>query len=227
MTKIIIPILLTALLSCIAPKNSIPQNTNTPVQIYTNNPQFIRLKNPSFEDEPQASHTPYNWFDCGFQGESPPDVQPNPTYKVVQKAFHGKTYLGLVIRDIGTYESIGQKLNLVLSKDTCYSFSAYLMRSNIYESMSQATRRMTNYSKPCVLRIWASDSLCTRKELLALTHPIHNTKWIKYSFTFAPQQNWHCIKFEAYFGDKKAYNGNLLIDNLSDITPCPCAKSEK
>ena len=217
MTKFFVPIFLTLFISCTTVKNNPTENT-------TNNPHSIKLNNPSFEDEPRSARTPEDWTNCGFQDESPPDVQPNPTFKVIQKAFHGETYLGLVIRDVGTYEGLGQKLSSPLMKDTCYSFSAYLSRSTTYESLSQLTKKNTNYSKASVLRIWASDSLCNRKELLTLTNPIQNTKWLKYTFIFAPQQNWQFVKLEAYFAVNKAYNGNLLIDNVSDITPCPCVK---
>jgi hypothetical protein len=221
MTKIIIPILLTALLSCNAPKNKSTE------RIPVNNSLAIKLKNPSFEDEPRAAQTPADWTDCGFQGESPPDVQPNPTFNVIQKAFHGKTYLGFVVRDVGTYEGLGQKLHTPLSKDTCYSFSAYLSRSTTYESLSQLTRKRTYYNTSCVLRIWAGNKPCENGELIATSTPISNSNWQIYKFTLAPKQSWKFFKLEAYYAGDKANNGNLLIDNLSDITPCPCAKSEK
>lgn len=220
MTKIIVPILLTAFISCTTVKNISIENT-------TDNSHIIKLKNPSFEDEPSAAHTPEDWTDCGFQGESPPDVQPNPTFNVIQKAFHGETYVGFVVRDVGTYEALGQKLRTPLTKDTCYSFSVYLSRSTTYESLSQLTKRHTYYNTSCVLRIWAGKKSCEKGELITTSIPISNSNWQIYKFTFAPQQNWKFIKLEAFYAGKKAYNGNLLIDNMSDITPCPCAKSEK
>ena len=220
MTKTIIPIILTAFISC----NTATNNSTESISI--NNPLAIRLKNPSFEDEPGSAHTPENWTDCGFQGESPPDVQPNPTFNVFQKAFHGSTYLGFVVRDVGTYEGLGQKLSIHLSKDTCYSFSAYLSRSTTYESLSQLTKKNTYYNTSCILRIWAGNKLCENGELIATSTPISNSNWQIYKFTLAPKQNWKFFKLEAYYAGDKAYNGNLLIDKLSDITPCPCAKSE-
>jgi hypothetical protein len=216
MTKFIVLIFLTLFMSCNTAKNA-----------SINNPNAIKLKNTSFEDEPGAATTPKDWTDCGFQGESPPDVQPNPTFKVIQKAFHGNTYLGFVVRDVGTYEALGQKLSAPLSKDTCYSFSAYLSRSTTYESLSQLTRKKTYYNTSCVLRIWASSGLCTNGQLLATSKPISNSNWQEYKFIIAPQQNWKFFKLEAFYTGNKPYNGNLLIDNISDITPCPCAENVK
>lgn len=220
MTKFFVLILLTLFISCTTVKNNPIENT-------TNNPQSIKLKNPSFEEEPSAAHTPEGWTDCGFQGESPPDVQPNPTFKVIQKAFHGNTYLGFVVRDIGTYEALGQKLSKPLSKDTCYSFSAYLSRSTTYESLSQLTKKRTYYNTSCLLRIWAGNKLCENGELIATSTPISNSNWQIYTFKIAPKKNWKFFKLEAFYTGDKPYNGNLLIDKISDITPCPCAENIK
>ena len=46
----------------------------------------IKLANPSFEDYPQAGHPPGGWYDCGFAGETPPDINPTGQFKVSQKA---------------------------------------------------------------------------------------------------------------------------------------------
>ena len=183
------------------------------------------LTNPSFEDKPQIAYTPESWINCGFVNESPPDVQPS-SFKVTQKAFHGKTYLGLIVRDVGTFESVGQQLRTALSKDTCYTFSAYLMRSTTYESHSQLTKRMTNYNKATILKIWGGNNACDKRDLLADTQPINNTAWRQYRFTIQPKDNWTFIQFEAcyYYEAIKPYNGNLLLDNISDFTPCACPK---
>ena len=61
----------------------------------------IILDNPSFEDAPAHYRTPKGWDNCGFEGESPPDVQPSGEFGVEKKAAHGRTCLGLVVRDNG------------------------------------------------------------------------------------------------------------------------------
>jgi len=47
------------------------------------------LINSSFEDTPQSSVAPQGWEDCGFEGESKPDIQPNPQFLVVLQAMNG------------------------------------------------------------------------------------------------------------------------------------------
>lgn len=76
----------------------------------------IQLTNPSFEDVPRHSRVPRGWYDCGFPGESAPDTQPDPTFQVNKAAADGETYLGLVVRDNDTWESISQKLTRPVEK---------------------------------------------------------------------------------------------------------------
>jgi hypothetical protein len=73
----------------------------------------IRLTNPSFEDTPkrggESDQQISGWYDCGmlyFPQESPPDIHPNGFWGVNVPAHDGKTYLGMVVRDNGTYEGV-------------------------------------------------------------------------------------------------------------------------
>ncbi len=181
----------------------------------------IKLDNPSFEDYPQAAHTPQGWYDCGFAGESPPDVQPNTTFKVTKVASHGNTYLGLVVRDVNTWEAIGQRLKTPLVKGINYTFSLDLARSELYESQSQATKKYVNYITPVIIRIWAGMSYCAKAELLDETEPVSSNNWKKYTFKFAPKGNYTHFMIEAFYKVPTVfpYNGNILMDNASDIVP--------
>jgi hypothetical protein len=139
-TKILILSALTIISSCTNVKRepTIANRSN-------NDKAVIKFENPSFEDEPQPAHTPLGWDDCGFANETPPDIGPTEPFKVTQKAFHGKTYLGLVTRDIKTWEGVGQKLSKTIKEGSCYNLSIHIMRSPIYESVSQATRKNVNF----------------------------------------------------------------------------------
>ena len=183
---------------------------------------YIKFKNPSFEDYPQVGKTPIEWLDGGFFGESPVDILPAAKFKVTQEAYDGDSYVGMVVRDINTWERIGQKLNMSIEKGYCYSFSAYLMCSTTYESMSQLTRKMVNYNNPTILRVWGSNSAMSDIELLAESPVVDNRKWKKFDFVFYPKKKWDHIFFEVYYvpGTSTPYNGNLLMDNLSKLKVC-------
>lgn len=189
----------------------------------------INLVNPSFEDFPRQGHAPRGWFDCGFPEETPPDVQPSditntPFFDVSKRPQNGNTYLGMVVRDNDTWERVSQRLSAPLEEGSCYEFSIFLSRSELYESQSRTTHKETNYTTPARLRIWGGSSQCHKKELLGETTQISNTRWLKYNFTFEPTSTHTHIMLEAFYNTPVLfpYNGNILVDNASAIIPIPC-----
>jgi outer membrane protein OmpA-like peptidoglycan-associated protein len=184
--------------------------------------KVIKLENPSFEDVPQAGRAPQGWIDCGyrFPDETPPDVQPSK-FQVGQPAQHGKTYLGLVVRDNDTWESVTQSLKTPLLKGQPYQFSLSLCKSELYVSKSRTTGKDVNYATPVVVLIWGGTELCAKTEKLAETEPIENEDWKIHPFRLQPQAEYTTITIEAVHKRPTLfpYNGNVLIDNASDLVP--------
>jgi outer membrane protein OmpA-like peptidoglycan-associated protein len=194
----------------------------------------IKLINPSFEDVPQAGHTPKGWIDCGSPTETPPDVQPS-VFQVGQPPQHGQTYLGLVVRDNDTWEAVTQSLSSPLLQGQTYKFSLNLCRSTLYVSKSRLTDKNVNYATPIIVRIWGEDIPCAntvktaKKEILAETDPVELDDWKIYRFQFQPKQTYHYIRIEAFYKIPTIfpYNGNILIDNASDIVPIVGEEAER
>jgi len=97
----------------------------------------IQFHNPSFEGIPKPG-TRYiaGWTDCSsieFEGESPVDLQPG-FFKVDLDPFHGSTYLGMVTKAYGVYESACQEMKSILIADSLYQFSIYLTKSSTFVS---------------------------------------------------------------------------------------------
>jgi len=186
--------------------------------------KVITLINPSFEDKPQVGKAPEGWQNCGFPGETPPDIQPEPTFMVTAKPQHGKTYLGMAVRDNDTWESVGQKLSSPIEANQCYQFSIYLMRSELYRSRSQVTGAIANYVTPIKLIIWGGNEFCAKAEPLIQSAVIKNFLWEKHTFTFKAKTSHQYILFEAFYDEPVLfpYNGNILIDNASDFIPISC-----
>ena len=184
---------------------------------------IIRLKNPSFEDIPRAGTSPKSWMDCGFPGESPPDIQPG-LFGASTAAYDGNTYMGLVVRDNDSWERVSQRLSKPILADQCYSFSLFLARSNTYLSQSQLTNRMVQYATPCVLRIWGGDDRCSKNERLGESELVTETDWKQFDFKLEPTQTHTYILFEVFYKTPTLfpYNGNILLDNASPITPISC-----
>ena len=198
----------------------------------------IKLRNPSFEGIPSEggrmlnADLPYGWNDCGFPGESPPDIHPVPNgvFNVTKAASHGRTYIGMVTRDIETWEIISQRLEKNLEKGKCYSFSIDLAKSELYSSFSKLNdNEPEEYIKPIKLRIYGGRTrICDKTELLAETSLVRHSRWLSYSFRFEPSENYPYLIFEAFYNTPTLYpyNGNILMDNASHIVRVPCDGEE-
>lgn len=184
----------------------------------------IVLRNASFEGQPRHSQTPSEWIDCGFPGESEPDVQPSGEFGVTMLPFDGDTYLGMVVRDNSTWERVSQRLSKPMAQGNCYEFSIYLAKSSQYISQSRTAVVTINYFTPTKLRIYGGFSPCHRQQLLAESEPVKNDNWKRFTFTFAPEDNYTFITFEAFYKTPNLfpYNGNILLDNASAIVPITC-----
>jgi outer membrane protein OmpA-like peptidoglycan-associated protein len=187
----------------------------------------ILLNNPSFEDKPRHSKVPIGWTDCGFPGESEPDIQPSGFFSVNKPAQDGNTYMGMVVRDNDTWESVGQKLSRKLEKGKCYEFSIFLCRSELYVSQSRLSEAQSNYTTPAKLRIYGGFNYCDKQFLLAESALVVSTRWIEYKFRFEPIDNYTHLVFEAFYKTPTLfpYNGNILLDNASAIEPIPCKET--
>jgi hypothetical protein len=187
--------------------------------------EAILLENPSFEGEPRHSKLPTGWHDCGFAGESPPDLHPSGDFSVTAPAQQGRTYLGMVVRDNSTWEAVGQKLSTPFSPGTCYGFSIFVARSQLYVSASRVTNEPANYDVPTRLLVWAGYAPCERKELLWETVPVPFYDWTRLDMVLKPSAPYTHLILEAYYdGDALfPYNGNLLLDNASPLLPVDCS----
>lgn len=183
--------------------------------------QTIKLNNASFEDLPMHSTTPYGWSNCGDPIESPPDIQPGQ-FEVTLPAQNGRTYLGLVVRDNNTWEGVSQRLSSPMKGGECYDFSVSLAKAARYVSLSKSTKEKANFNEPARLKIWGGNGNCSRMELLAVTKPVDNTSWETYSVKLKPSRTYSYLFLEAIYkeGTVFPYNGNLLIDNCSELVPC-------
>ncbi len=194
------------------------------------NAQVVRevpLANPSFEGEAAPSKVPAQWTDCGYQTESPPDVQPG-AFGVDLPAAEGHTYVGMVVRDNSTYEALGQRLRYPLSADTCYQLDLYLGRAKAYMSMSRSSKQRANFVTPVILRIWGDDTeMCARGDILAVSEPIKWYGWHRQRLILQPVHRVHYLTLEAYYAPDfgRGVNGHLLIDGLSSLKPMPCSVS--
>jgi outer membrane protein OmpA-like peptidoglycan-associated protein len=188
----------------------------------------IRLVNGSFEDVPQQSaQSIKGWYDCGkinFINETAPDIHPGKFWENNLPASDRNTYLGMVVRDNGSYESVSQRLEGTLEAGQCYTFTLHLARAPKYVSLSHITQEYTNYTTPAVLRIWGGLGYCNERELLAESTPVSNDSWQIFKFEFKPKSTVRSLTFQAYYKTPVLipYNGNILVDGGSHIIKKSC-----
>jgi hypothetical protein len=173
--------------------------------------QLIHFDNPSFEGEPADATLPVGWLPCA-EGTTP-DILPG-YWGVYREPSEGETFVGLITRHDGTWESITQRLSETLQPEDCYSFKLDLARSTTYNQ----------YNRPIRLRIWGSGTRCEKRQLLLETELIHHNFWKTYEVTFYPRSKLNYIIFEATFPEGiRELPGNVLLDNLTPIKKCPRA----
>lgn len=200
--------------------------------------ETIRLQNPSFEDIPHrgSATTPSvrAWHDCGlsnFPSESPPDIHPvvDNAWEVAKAPYDGNTYLGMVTRANDSWESLSQALTTPIQGGVCYTFTAFLVRSDQYKSATTktiqlGTHDLENFVRPAVFQIWGGNYFCDKAELLGESPAVSNDTWKQYKFLFHPQKSHKYITIEAFYKTPilEAYNGHVLVDGLSEIVPVDC-----
>lgn len=198
----------------------------------------IRVKNSSFEDRPRAGeyYTPSikSWYDCGavqFPRETAPDIHPIDFWEVRLPASDGNTYLGMVVRDNESWESVSQRLTTPITRDKCYKLSVDLARSNTYLSGSRSRNDdvKVQYTRPAVLKVWGSNGYCGKRELLAESAPVENFNWEKYEFEFKAKNSHLFVTFEAFYKTPVLfpYNGHILIDDISSFMEMSCDGEEE
>jgi len=206
----------------------------------------IILINPSLEGEVKMGSTingyelMNGWLDCSpylFPTESPADVHPNGIFEVTKMAHEGETYIGMVVRENGSFEAITQKLNVPLQENECYIMSLFLARSDEYVSRyyrqtgskskfngrKQSRMPTKGQAGASIFRLYGGDRACNG-DLLAETNLIEHTDWKKYKIVFKAPASIEYLTFSAFFGDsgEPTYRGNLLMDHISPIVRVAC-----
>lgn len=166
----------------------------------------VKLNNPGFEDEPSDARTPMGWFNC--ERGTTPDILPG-VYGIYQEADEGDTYVGIITRADGSFESIGQRLSAKLTKEKCYYFQLSLAQAEQY----------VGYEEPLKLRIWLGSKKCAKDQMIFESPFIDELDWKNFTVKFIPEKTAKYIIIEAYHpGSGK--KGHILLDNMTYILPC-------
>ena len=195
-----------------------------------NNSYFI---NPSFEDIPRQHRAPKGWFDCGYPDESPVDVHASGPdsehafFGVSEYAADGETFLGMVVRDNGTYEGVTTKLLEPLFADSAYKLTLLVNQSVTYKSISRTTNEVVNYDQPVLFEIWGGRAHCVMSSLIAEYNIDDKGFWTGLTFHFTPEQDIKFIGLYARQASNLDLNGNVLVDNICITKVDPVTLEER
>ncbi len=168
----------------------------------------IFLQNPSFEDTPADATTPQGWMPCAPY--TTPDIFPG-YWGVYNEATEGETFVGLITREDGSFESISTRLSKNLEAGKCYSFSIDLAHSKTYAGYNGAIK----------LKIYVGAEKCSREQLIYETDIIKHPEWKTYLIEFFPEKDVRYIHIEASYTKKRfSHKGNMLLDNISPFINC-------
>lgn len=170
----------------------------------------ILFENPSFEGSPEQSACPPGW--AGSGPNNTPDTQPGAFGVQSPDAKDGLTYIGLVAREDGSRESIGQQIPQKLAAGKCYIFSVWLAKADDY----------SGYSMPIRLKVRGGSDKNHCTQTLGQSGLIDKKDWQEVHFQFTAESDIRYIIFEAEYapGAMFKYKGNILLDNLSPIIRC-------
>lgn len=172
------------------------------------------LSNPSFEGEPGISTSPPGWIP--FDEQSTPDTEPVGCYNFT--ASDGSTYLTLVSRGPdsqfpNTFESCYSQLSQPLLSNYCYSLEVDLASRDDVGHYEQGFI-FISYLADAYLKIYGTNDLSDRGELLGASEKITNQYWKTSVITFSPGTDVNYIILEIGLSDISNSLGNLLIDNI-------------
>jgi gliding motility-associated-like protein len=183
--------------------------------------RVINWGNPSFESQASQGKIPSQWYNCGPPRETEPDTQPG-SFGIQNSADDGNTYLGMVMRDNNTKESVSQKLKSSIQPFKKCTFAVSLYCAELLISTSPLTGVNQNYNNPGYLKVYGGNNFCDKTELLYTTpSPVSNRNWKRYEIEFHTTSLIDFILFELDFAptgvNYEPYAGNIMIDNLSPI----------
>lgn len=186
----------------------------------------VLLQNASFEGEPGYSRIPAGWYFFGEAGQTPPDIHPHhhlyPSLPLLPPR-DGHTYLGLVLREDGTSEGLGQALSRPMQAGSCYQLMLYTARPKFYLALSKSTMQLTNFNQSGRLQAMAGSEHGQPEQTLWEGPANTINDWQPIYFSFKAEKSYtHFFLKAVHNNGAAAYDGGIFIDQLSPIWPVDC-----
>ena len=178
----------------------------TSVQLKGQSTPYPQFPNPSLEGNSGVSVVPWGYSKCTVGGPSSPDIQPG-IWNVFLQPSDGFSYVGMICRPNGTWESFTTQLNAALWGGTQYAFLVDLSSSDKYFGYNDSA---------ATLKVWGGTANCDKEYLLWESAAVDNVNsWRTDTAIFMTREkNITHLTFEPGYTSSMPYRGNVLIDNF-------------
>lgn len=185
-------------------------------------PEVLKLKNKSFAAHNQYFVIPSGWAPHAvFLGQMPvKSLRYSRFYREEEKSQDGNTHIALATYSNGIRENIGQKLRYPMIPGHTYSMNLWLAWSPTRTTVHPIqTLQYPEFDlRPIKIQVFGfASSEDMTNNLLAETPVIDHAEWANYKLRWENPGKYEYIYLVATCLGDEAYNGNILMDHVSDI----------
>lgn len=188
----------------------------------------IRLENGSFEIENINQTMAEYWHTCDDTDDLV-TLEPANTPHQMPPPQDGINYISLAVDDNTLVGALNKNLSPYLQPNNCYLFSLQAAHADYFLRKSPFIKKeKTNFDASAKIQIWGGNKTCEKEDLLAETPLITHQDWKSYEFIIQPKRLYSHFRIEAAYESPVQffYNGNVLLDALSDIQLFNCDSLE-
>jgi hypothetical protein len=194
-------------------------------------PDRIRVRNPSFDAYNKHFVIPPDWMPHSIflAGVEPKQLRLTRFYRESEPSHHGDTHIALAAYRNGIRENVGQRLKYPMIRGHQYAMDIWCAwsprRSTVHPILQEGAPE--GDLSPLRLQLFGlKDDGAQENILLAETPPIDHPEWRRYTLAWTCPGTYRNLFLVATWKADLAYDGNVLVDDLSAIrvTRMPPAK---
>jgi len=185
-------------------------------------PDRIRVRNPSFDAYNKYFVIPPDWtpHPVFLAGIEPKQLRLTRFYRDSEPSHHGDTHIALATYRSGIRENLGQRLKYPMIMGHRYALDVWCAwsprRSTVHPILQEGIPE--GDLAPLRLQLFGfRDDDPHENTLLAETPLIDHPEWRRYTLEWTCPGTYRNLYLVATWKEREAYDGNLLVDDLSAI----------
>ena len=185
-------------------------------------PDRIRVRNPSFDAYNKHFVIPPDWMPhpVFLSGIEPKQLRLTRFYRDSQPSHHGDTHIALAAYRNGIRENLGQRLKYPMIRGHQYALDLWCAwsarRSTVHPILQEGVPE--GDLEPLRLQLFGfRDDDLSENTSLAETPLIDHPEWRRYTLEWTCPGTYRKLYLVATWEAGQAYDGNLLVDDLSSI----------